>query len=227
MRRLLVTGGAGFIGANFVHYWLHEHPGDRVVVLDVLTYAGNPCNLLPLQRPPGFRFVRGDICDGALVETLLRAENIDTLVHFAAESHVDRSITGPDAFIDTNVIGTHSLLKAARKVVAGRCRRSGASLSPCVHRRSVWLARNPRPGVHGNHCLRTQLAVLGQQGGVRSPGARVSPHLRTAGHDQQLLEQLRPVHFPEKLIPLCIVNILRGLPLPIYGDGKTCATGCT
>jgi dTDP-glucose 4,6-dehydratase len=119
MRRLLVTGGAGFIGANFVHYWLSAHPGDRVVVLDALTYAGNIAHLEPLLQRPEFRFIKGNICDTALVETVLREERLDTLVHIAAESHVDRSIEGPDAFIETNVVGTHSLLKAARRVWIG------------------------------------------------------------------------------------------------------------
>ena len=128
-----------------------------------------------------------------LVETLLRAENIDTLVHFAAESHVDRSITGPDAFIDTNVVGTHSLLKAARKVWLEAVPACAAHRFHHVSTDEVYGSLGSgRPGVHGNHALRTQLAVLGQQGGVRSPGTRLSPHLRIAGHDQQLLEQLWP-----------------------------------
>ena len=116
MAVLLVTGGAGFIGANFVHYWLGRHPGDRVVVLDSLTYAGNRHNLDALAGDHRLHFVHSDIRDTSLVETLLRQEEVDTLVHFAAESHVDRSISGPDAFIEANVIGTHSLLKAARNV---------------------------------------------------------------------------------------------------------------
>jgi len=115
LRKLLVTGGAGFIGSNFVHYWLNQHPGDRVIVLDAFTYAGNLLNLASVRERPEFRFVHGNIGDTALVEKLLSEEKLDTIVHFAAESHVDRSITGPDAFIETNVIGTHSLLKAARK----------------------------------------------------------------------------------------------------------------
>ena len=115
MARLLVTGGAGFIGANFVHYWQAAHPGDGVVVLDALTYAGNRASLAGSRAD----FVHGDIRDTPLIETLLRDRAIDTLVHFAAESHVDRSIHGPDAFIDTNVLGTHSLLKAARTVWLG------------------------------------------------------------------------------------------------------------
>src|SRR6186713_2141787 len=116
MHKVLVTGGAGFIGSNFVHYWLREHPGDRVVVVDALTYAGSLSNLHLVQNRSDFRFIHGDIRDTALVERTLREERIDTLAHFAAESHVDRSIHHPDAFIETNVLGTHSLLKAARKI---------------------------------------------------------------------------------------------------------------
>ncbi len=116
MNRLLVTGGAGFIGSNFVHYWLRRHPADSVLVLDALTYAGNRANLASVLDNPRLTFVKGNITHTAEVEELLRRECIDTLVHFAAESHVDRSIHGPDAFIETNVVGTHALLKAARKV---------------------------------------------------------------------------------------------------------------
>src|SRR5690606_33995908 len=126
VNRLLVTGGAGFIGANFVHYWLSQNPQSMVVVLDALTYAGNRDNLSGLEGRPNFVFVHGDICDQALVESLLAQHQIDTLVHFAAESHVDRSISGPDAFIETNIVGTHSLLKAARKEIGrASCRESG------------------------------------------------------------------------------------------------------
>ncbi|MCK5387093.1 MAG: GDP-mannose 4,6-dehydratase, partial [Gammaproteobacteria bacterium] len=113
-KNILVTGGAGFIGANFVHYWLRTYPDNRVVVLDALTYAGNVANLDSVKSNPNFRFVHGDILDYELSLKLLREEKIDTIVHFAAESHVDRSITGPDAFIETNVKGTHELLKAAK-----------------------------------------------------------------------------------------------------------------
>ena len=113
MPNLLVTGGAGFIGTNFVRYWRATHPGDAVVVLDALTYAGRRENLTGLS---GLGFVQGNICDDALVATLLEQQDIDTIVHFAAESHVDRSISGPDAFIETNVVGTHALLKAARQM---------------------------------------------------------------------------------------------------------------
>ena len=113
MADLLVTGGAGFIGGNFVHYWSAQHPDDAITVLDSLTYAGNESTIAGVERTD---LVVGDIRDTALVEKLLRERNIATMVHFAAESHVDRSISGPDAFIDTNILGTNSLLKAARKV---------------------------------------------------------------------------------------------------------------
>jgi dTDP-glucose 4,6-dehydratase len=111
MAELLVTGGAGFIGSNFVRYWRERHPADAIVVLDVLSYAGDRANLAGI---PAIEFVEGDIRDFELVSRLLERHCIDTLVHFAAESHVDRSIHGPDAFIDTNIVGTHALLKAAK-----------------------------------------------------------------------------------------------------------------
>jgi dTDP-glucose 4,6-dehydratase len=220
VRKLLVTGGAGFIGSNFVHYWLDEHPGGRVVVLDALSYAGNPNNLRTLRSRPEFRFVRGDIRDGELVESLLRTENIDTLVHFAAESHVDRSITGPDAFIDTNVVGTHALLKAARK---------------------VWLEQPDVPAHRFHHVSTdevygslaphdpafTELTAYAPNSPYSASKA-ASDHLVRAYHHtfglrvttSNCSNNYGPRHFPEKLIPLCIVNILRGQPLPIYGDGK-------
>ena len=116
MKNLLVTGGAGFIGTNFVYYWLDKYPEDHIVVLDALTYAGNRANLNKAEKNPKFEFVHGNILDQPLVETLLENHNIDTIVHFAAESHVDRSIHGPDEFINTNIVGTHTLLKAAKKI---------------------------------------------------------------------------------------------------------------
>ncbi|MEC7933640.1 MAG: GDP-mannose 4,6-dehydratase, partial [Pseudomonadota bacterium] len=111
MANLIITGGAGFIGANFVRHWRKVSPNDGIVVLDALTYAGNPANIADV---PDVALVEGDICDTALVSQLIADHDVDTIVHFAAESHVDRSITGPDAFVTTNVIGTHSLLKAAK-----------------------------------------------------------------------------------------------------------------
>ncbi len=220
MARLLVTGGAGFIGANFVHHWLARHPGERVVVLDALTYAGNLANLEPLRDRPALRFVHGDIRDTTLVERLLREEGLDTIVHFAAESHVDRSIHGPDAFIETNVQGTHSMLKAAR---------------------TVWLREQTVPD-HRFHHVSTD-EVYGSLGPddpafhERTPYAPNSPYSASKAASDHLVRAYHhtyglavttsncsnnygPFHFPEKLIPLMIVNLLHGRELPIYGDGR-------
>lgn len=219
MRRLLITGGAGFIGANFVHYWLKNHVQDFVLVLDRLTYAGNIKNLEPVQNKSNFRFVQGDICNFELVEYLLREYRIDTIVHFAAESHVDRSITGPDAFVQTNVLGTHSLLKAAR---------------------AVWLKSKAVP--HRFHHISTD-EVYGSLGpgdpafSESTPYAPNSPYsaskaasdhlVRSYGHTYGLdytisncSNNFGPYQFPEKLIPLAIINILFGRPIPVYGDGQ-------
>jgi dTDP-glucose 4,6-dehydratase len=220
MARVLVTGGAGFIGANFVHYWLSQHPGDRLVVLDALTYAGNRASLAALEGRPELRFVRGDIRDCELVMELLRAEGLDTIVHFAAESHVDRSIDGPDAFVETNVVGTHSMLKAARK---------------------VWLEER-RVERHRFHHVSTDevYGSLGRSDPAFSERTRYAPnspysaskaasdHLVRAYHSTYGLNvttsncsnNYGPFHFPEKLIPLMIVNILHNRALPIYGDGR-------
>ncbi len=223
MRRLLVTGGAGFIGANFVHYWLRNHPDDRVVVLDVLTYAGRRASLASVERHSNFRFVRGDIRDQALVEALLKEERADTLVHFAAESHVDRSILGPDAFIETNVIGTHSLLKAAR---------------------NIWLKENASSAFerHRFHQVSTD-EVYGTLGPDEPPFCETTPyapsspyaatkaaadHLVRSYHRTYGLQTTTsncsnnygPYQFPEKLIPLMLINALQGRPLPVYGDGQ-------
>jgi dTDP-glucose 4,6-dehydratase len=220
MRRLLVTGGAGFIGSNFVDHWLGAYPRDRVVVLDALTYAGNPANLADACEREAFRFVRGDVADTALVETLLREEALDTVVHFAAESHVDRSISGPDAVIATNIVGTHSLLKAARR---------------------VWIERSAVPD-HRFHHISTD-EVFGSLADGEAASTETSAfapnspysaskaaadHLVRAYHRTYGLRasisncsnNYGPRQFPEKLIPLTIVNILRGRPVTLYGDGR-------
>jgi len=127
-KKLLVTGGAGFIGSNFALYWLNTYSNDKVIVLDALTYAGNKANLAAIDNNPNFTFIHGDICNTALVEKILSEHNIDTLVHFAAESHVDRSITGPDAFIETNIMGTYSLLKASKRIWIDEPKAKGLAL---------------------------------------------------------------------------------------------------
>jgi dTDP-glucose 4,6-dehydratase len=220
MARILVTGGAGFIGSNFVHHWLQHHPGERIVVLDALTYAGNLANLEMVQDQPEFRFVHADIGDAPRIEELLREEQLDTIVHFAAESHVDRSIHGPDAFVTTNVVGTHALLRAARQ---------------------VWLEEQRVPA-HRFHHISTD-EVYGSLGPTDPPFTELTPyapnspysaskaasdHLVRAYHHTYGLQttisncsnNYGPYHFPEKLIPLMIVNILHGRPLPVYGDGR-------
>lgn len=215
MANLLVTGGAGFIGGNFVHYWNKHHPDDPVIVLDALTYAGNRSTL---EGASNAELVVGNIRDVELVERLLRKHDITTIVHFAAESHVDRSITGPDAFIDTNILGTHSLLKAAR---------------------AVWLAGDGRE--HRFHHISTDevFGSLGPQDPAfneTTPYAPNSPysaskaasdHLVRAYHHTFGLEvttsncsnNYGPYQYPEKLIPLFMLNALHGRELPIYGDG--------
>jgi dTDP-glucose 4,6-dehydratase len=220
MKRLLITGGAGFIGANFVHYWLKLHPGDRVVILDALTYAGNLANLQPVAHRPEYRFVHGNICDTPLVEQLLREETLDTIVHFAAQSHVDRSIEGPDDFIETNVVGTHCLLKAARR---------------------VWLDENRLPA-HRFHHVSTD-EVYGSLEPTETaftettPYAPNSPYAASKAASDHLVRAYHhtyglnttitncsnnygPFQFPEKLIPLMLTQMLAGKALPVYGDGR-------
>lgn len=219
-RSLLVTGAAGFIGANFVHYWRQRYPGDRIVALDALTYAGNRANLAGLEGSPDFYFVHANICDYPQVLATLREHRVDTLVHFAAESHVDRSITGPDAFIATNIVGTHSLLQAAREYWLG-----GAQ--PLPHR----FHHVSTDEVYGSLAADAPGFHETQQYQPNSPysaSKAASDHLVRACHHTYGLQvttsncsnNYGPWHFPEKLIPLCLTNILRGLPLPVYGDGS-------
>ncbi|MEM1111965.1 MAG: dTDP-glucose 4,6-dehydratase [Pseudomonadota bacterium] len=217
-RSLLVTGAAGFIGANFVHYWLGQHPEDRLVAYDALTYAGNRANLASLASDSRFTFIHADICDRDRVLAALRDHEVDTLVHFAAESHVDRSIDGPDAFIQTNVVGTHSLLSAAREHWL-----DGADRPHRFHHVST-------DEVYGSLAVDDPAFVETRQYEPNSPYSAskaasdhlVRAYLHTYGLQvttSNCSNNYGPYHFPEKLIPLCLTNILRGLPLPIYGDG--------
>jgi dTDP-glucose 4,6-dehydratase len=217
---LLVTGGAGFIGANFVHHWLRGHPGDRVVVLDALTYAGNLASLEPVRTIPGFEFVRGDIRTPGLAEQLLREREVTLLVHFAAESHVDRSIVGPDAFIETNVAGTHELLKAARKVWLEEGRGGATARFHQVSTDEVYGSLGP-----DDPAFDEQTPYAPNSPYAASKAA--ADHLVRAYHHTYGLpvttsncsNNYGPYHFPEKLIPLMLVNALEGRPLPVYGDG--------
>ena len=216
MATLLVTGGAGFIGTNFVRHWLAAHPQDEITVLDLLTYAGNAASLDGVERA---ELVVGDIGDTALVERLLSERDIRTIVHFAAESHVDRSITGPDAFIETNVVGTHSLLKAAR-----RCWLDAGTGQP--HR----FHHVSTDEVYGSLGLSDPAFSEATPYAPNSPysaSKAASDHLVRAYHHTYGLETTTsncsnnygPYQFPEKLIPLFLMNCLHGRPLPIYGDG--------
>jgi dTDP-glucose 4,6-dehydratase len=219
MPSLLVTGGAGFIGANFARYWSERHVGDPVVILDALTYAGRRSRIADLEASGAVRFVRGDVRDRALVETLLVDEDLDTIVHFAAESHVDRSLRTPGDFVSTNVVGTHTLLEAARR---------------------IWLDRGTgRP--HRFHHVSTDevFGALTPEEPPFTEESRYAPsspysaskagadHLVRAYHTTYGLDTTTthcsnnygPYQFPEKLVALFLVNVLRGKPLPLYGDG--------
>ena len=223
-QNLLVTGGAGFIGTNFVNYWLNAYPDTRLVILDALTYAGRYENLAPLEGQANFRFVEGDILDQALVEQLLREENIETIVHFAAESHVDRSIYGPDAFLKTNIDGTHSLLKAAKTVWLDEKSADGQAYTHRFHHVST-------DEVYGTLAADDPAFSETTQYAPNSPYAAskaASDHVVRAYQHTYGLQTTTsncsnnygPYQYPEKLIPLAISNLLQGKPVPVYGDGQ-------
>ena len=218
---VLITGGAGFIGANFVRYALNKRPDLRIVNLDALTYAGNPSNLEGLDPKAAcrHRFKHGDIGDSGLLDSLFDANNFSGVIHFAAESHVDRSILGPEAFVETNVLGTFRLLEAARR---------------------TW-EKNGRPAGFRFHHVSTDevYGSLGDTGRFTeetpydpsspySASKAASDHFVNAYHRTYGLPTLitncsnnfGPFQFPEKLIPLMILNILENKSLPVYGDGK-------
>ncbi len=221
MKNILVTGGAGFIGSNFIRYMLSREPEIRIINLDKLTYAGSLENLKDLPAPERHTFVQGDICDAELVARLLRAHRVDTIVHFAAESHVDRSILGPGAFVQTNIVGTFTLLEAAR---------------------AFWLNENGLGGapVRFHHVSTDEVfGTLGPDDppfDEHTPYAPRSPYAASKASSDHLVRayfhtyglpvtitncsnNYGPYQFPEKLIPLMILNALEGKPLPVYGDG--------
>jgi dTDP-glucose 4,6-dehydratase len=219
-RHLLITGGAGFIGANFCHHWATHHPADPILVLDALTYAGNPANLAPLSNHPNYQFIQGDIGDRALLDALLRDHTIDTIVHFAAESHVDRSILGPAVFIQTNVVGTGVLLDAMRHhwITRGQ---------PTTDR-FLHISTDEVYGSLGPEDPPFSETTAYAPNSPYSASKASSDHFVRAYHHTYGLPTLishcsnnyGPYHFPEKLIPQTIVNALKGNPLPIYGDGQ-------
>ena len=219
MSDMLLTGGAGFIGVNLVRWWQDRNPGDRIVILDALTYAGNMASIEDLLSLPNIHFVHGDICNDELVESLLKEHNLTTIVHLAAESHVDRSITGPDAFIDTNVIGTHSLLKAARRVWS-----DGNNWVP--HRFHHVSTDEVYGSLDAEDPAFSEVTPYAPNSPYSASKA-ASDHLVRAYHHTFGLEvtttncsnNYGPYQFPEKLIPLMLLNVLHGKPLPVYGDG--------
>ncbi len=220
MKNVLVTGGAGFIGANFVRYLLKAEPEAHVYNLDALTYAGSLENLKELPDEKRHTFIRGDICDGELVLRLLREQAIDTVIHFAAESHVDRSIHGPAAFVQTNVIGTFTLLDAAKTAWAESGGMSGrrfhhvstdevfgslAASDPAFSEMTPYDPRSPYSAskASSDHLVRAYFHTYGL------------PVTMT-----NCSNNYGPFQFPEKLIPLMVLNAIQGKALPIYGDGR-------
>jgi dTDP-glucose 4,6-dehydratase len=221
MKNILVTGGCGFIGSNFVRLALERLPESQIINLDKLTYAGNPANLKDLENSPRYKFVHGDICDQTLLEKLFAEESIDTVVHFAAESHVDRSIEGPAEFIQTNIMGTFSLLETARKSWLT------SPQSPVLSPRFLHVSTDEVYGSLGDTGLFTETTPYDPRSPYSASKAS-SDHLVSAYHHTYGLPTLMtncsnnygPYHFPEKLIPLIINNARNGNDLPVYGDGK-------
>ena len=208
--KLLVTGGAGFIGSNFVHYILKTYPDYEVVNLDALTYAGNLENLKGLEKNPSYKFVKGDICDAELVDELVK--DVDIIIHFAAESHVDRSITDPESFIRTNIIGTHVLLEAAKKNGNKRFHHVSTdevfgSLEPTDPKFNELTPYDPRSPYSASKASSDHL---------------VRAYYHTYGLPitiSNCSNNYGPFHFPEKLIPLAITNLIEGKTVPVYGNG--------
>lgn len=208
--KILVTGGAGFIGSNFIHYWLKNHASDQIINLDLLTYAGNLDNLKDLENNPNYRFVQGDITDAALVDSLL--PGLDLIVHFAAESHVDRSIQDSSDFIKTNVEGTRILLEAAKK--------NG-------HIRFHHISTDEVFGALGMGAAPFDEKTPYDPRSPYSASKAASDHLVRAYYHTHGLpitisncsNNYGPYQYPEKLIPLFVTNIMEGKKVPVYGAG--------
>jgi dTDP-glucose 4,6-dehydratase len=218
MASLLITGGAGFIGANFVQHWRRLHPRDHIVVLDALTYAGNRANLDPLDGDQAFEFVHGDICDAAQVARLFSQHDFDKVVHFAAESHVDRSIVSAEAFVRTNIVGTQTLLDGALRAWASS--RDGRRFHH-ISTDEVFGSLGPRDAAF------TETTRYDPRSPYAASKAASDFLVRSYAHTHGLPVTISncsnnygPYQFPEKLIPLMILNALTGAKLPIYGDGQ-------
>jgi len=209
--KLLVTGGAGFIGSNFIQYWLKKYPADQIINLDKLTYAGNLDNLKEVENNKNYKFVKGDIGDASIVDQLI--SEVDTVVHFAAETHVDNSITGPDVFITTNIVGTHNLLKSALKNKIKRFHH--------VSTDEVFGSLNLKDGNKFNE------QSIYDPRSPYSASKAAADHLVRAYHITFDLpvtitncsNNYGPRQHQEKLLPLAITNLLQGKKVPVYGDG--------
>ena len=211
---IIVTGGAGFIGSNFVYYELEKHPEDRIVCVDKLTYAGNLSTLAPVMDRPDFRFVRMDICDREGIYKLFEEEKPDIVVNFAAESHVDRSIENPEIFLQTNIIGTSTLMDACRKYGITRYHQASTDEVygdlPLDRPDLFFTEETPihTSSPYSSSKASADLLVLAYH---RTYGLPVSI--------SRCSNNYGPYHFPEKLIPLMIINALHDKPLPVYGEG--------
>jgi dTDP-glucose 4,6-dehydratase len=211
VKKILVTGGAGFIGSNFIRMVLSEHPDCFIANLDKLTYAGNLENLEGFENHPSHKFIKGDICDGALVENIIDEHKIDVIINFAAESHVDRSITAPKVFIETNVTGTLTLLEAARDKKL---------------QRFIQISTDEVYGELGPKGKFTEQTPLSPNSPYSASKAAADHLVKAFGHTWGLKYNITrcsnnygPYQFPEKMIPLMINNALNDKPLPVYGDG--------
>jgi dTDP-glucose 4,6-dehydratase len=211
MQHLLVTGGSGFIGSNFIHHMLARHPDLDIINLDVLTYAGNPANLQDIQDDPRYTFVKGDICDASLVSAVMREHAIDTVVHFAAESHVDRSIADGSAFVRTNVLGTQTLLEAAHMHGVGRFVHIstdevyGSTVDGSFRETDNLNPSSPYSSSKAGSDLLARSYYI-------TYGLPVIVTRCTNNYG--------PYQFPEKLIPLFVTKLLQGKKVPVYGTGK-------
>ena len=214
MASIIVTGGAGFIGGNFIHYHLKAHPEDRVICIDKLTYAGNLSTLAPVMNDPNFRFVRLDICDRDGVFKLFEKEKPDAVINFAAESHVDRSIENPGIFLETNIIGTSTMMDACRAF--GNIRYHQVSTDEVYGDLPL-----DRPDLFFTETtpIHTSSPYSSSKAGA---DLLVQAYHRTYGLPTTISRcsnNYGPYHFPEKLIPLMIINCLHDKPLPVYGEG--------
>ena len=213
--KIIVTGGAGFIGGNFVYYMLNQHPQDEIICLDALTYAGNMETLAAASKNPRFKFVKGDIADLETVYALFEAEQPEVVINFAAESHVDRSITNPELFLRTNIIGTSVLLDACRKYGIERYHQVSTDEvygDLPLDRADLFFTEDTPLHTSSPYSASKASADLLVQAYYRTFQVPVTI--------SRCSNNYGPYHFPEKLIPLMIVNALHDKPLPVYGKGE-------